>query len=493
MKTTVVLFNQALPSSFIHNALSAESLQSLRVGKKTYGELIENFECLQNSEWVYTQTTQPASPAETFNQVLEAIKNHSASIQQEDKILIYDMNFYPLAQTWAEHLFAKAVATDVPLLVFTESPNQPELIASCLTYEQLQNHQLLAQEFEPAIVHANASQFANLADTNTVLRLFSSGFSLRHFNSLQLSRNVFFLKTSHNTQKMKAEYNFFSNLPAPVRPYFPQVGDITVTTENTGYEIEIIPLLDVAKLLFNNVFYNSAHAHTLVNLLDNYLQACPVKKVSNDTYKNVTSQHFVEKTKKRLEETLKLPCIEQMNEVCRLNGFDSLDSFATAYMHEVEKDIQSSKETSLVFSHGDLFFSNILFDPIRNYIKLIDPKGHQNEDELAGYLPAWYDLAKLSHSFLGHYDLMVYDLMDIVMQPDLTLGLKSAELSGLQLLREGFIQFLKKRKISLKQLRLYEGTLFLSMLPLHADDPLRIQRQLIRSIELLRFATSANK
>lgn len=491
MGKTVVLYSEQRQSSFLRNTLFTDSLKSLRVGEKTYDEVVKSFSCLRDSQWLYAHRPCPASETEMLYQARELVQGKDHFLQHDDKVLIYDMTFYPIAYEWVEHLFEKALQTDVPLLVYAQSKGHRHLIVACMTYQQLINEDLFSEAFEPAVVNAEHTQFADLTHTGTVLRLFSSGFSLRYFNSLQLSRNVFFLKKSKNVEKMVAEHTFFSQLPAQVRPYFPQVGELLNEQTVAGYEIEIIPTLDVAKLLLNGVFNDAERASSLMNLIGQYLEACPVKTVSQQEYQAVMYQLFVQKIKDRQQATLELPCIAQLNDVCRLNGYESFVAFSQGYMQQVEQGIACCQENELVFSHGDLFFSNILFDPVRHYIKLIDPKGASQTDGIPSLMPAWYDLAKLSHSFLGQYDLMVYNLIDVVMQENMRLGLRSIVSQGLVHLRTCFLQFLSERKISLRQLRLYEGTLFLSMLPLHADNPLRMQKQLIRAMELFSLATES--
>lgn len=491
MGKTVVLYSKQRQSSFLRNTLFTDSLKTLRVGEKTYDEVVKSFSCLRGSQWLYADKPCPVSETEMLHQARELIQNQSDFLQHDAKVLIYDMTFYPIAYDWVEHLFEKALQTDVPLLVYAQSKGLRHLIVACMTYQQLSNENFLSEVVEPAAVNVEHTQFADLTHTGTVLRLFSSGFSLRYFNSLQLSRNVFFLKKSQNIDKTVAEHTFFSSLPAQVRPYFPQVGELRNEQTIAGYEIEIIPTLDVAKLLLNGVFNDAERASSLVNLIGQYLDACPRQTVSRPEYQDMMHQLFVQKIKDRQQATLKLPCIVQLNDVCRLNGFESFVAFSQCYIQRIEQDITCCQENELVFSHGDLFFSNILFDPVRHYIKLIDPKGASQTDKIPSLMPAWYDLAKLSHSFLGQYDLIVYNLIDVVMQENMRLGLRSTVSQGLIHLRECFLQFLSQRNISLKQLRLYEGTLFLSMLPLHAENPLRMQKQLIRAMELFRFATES--
>ncbi len=72
----------------------------------------------------------------------------------------------------------------------------------------------------------------------------------------------------------------------------------------------------------------------------------------------------------------------------------------------LERCLEAAARVPLVpgAMHGDLCFSNILFDTCSDCIKLIDPRASISRDEprLVGDLR--YDLSKLAHSVLGLYD-----------------------------------------------------------------------------------------
>lgn len=487
-----IFFPQLLPNSFVSSVLHTKDVRKLRLGQRTYGGLVESIPAFEHSRFLYADAACPSKWSEVQALCMKVLQAQTRLPEDDEKVVIYNFAYYPLDLDWVDNLFHKAMQTDIPLFVekySNQTADQPaRFVAACMTYQQLMEATL--ESSEPARVQAGDDQIANLGHTATALRLFGSGFSLRHFNSLQPSRNVFFLKLSSVVEKMQAEYDFFRQLPAPVRPYFPQVGDLVMEADRSGYEIEAVPCLDVAKSLLNGVFANRHDGELLMSLLDQYLQSCPAQKVGEEVYARRAEALFVDKLKKRVDMLLQHACVPKMDVMCQMNGMDSVAHFAELYVAALQKDIKQHKEDTLVFSHGDLFFSNILFDSIKEYIKLIDPRGRFSPQAEDDYMPAWYDLAKLSHSFLGHYDLMVYDMIDVVMQRDLTLGLKDAHVPGMALLEQTFLDYLKKRNISVKRLRLYEGSLFLSMMPLHAEDELRMHRQLIRAMELYRFSTT---
>jgi len=74
-------------------------------------------------------------------------------------------------------------------------------------------------------------------------------------------------------------------------------------------------------------------------------------------------------------------------------------------------------ESISVVGHGDLCFSNMLFDKNTELLMLIDPKGALNEAEI--WTDPYYDIAKLSHSICGMYDLFNNGLYSLDIDDDL--------------------------------------------------------------------------
>jgi hypothetical protein len=135
--------------------------------------------------------------------------------------------------------------------------------------------------------------------------------------------------------------------------------------------------------------------------------------------------------------------------------------------------------------HGDFCFSNLLYDSRNRRIKAIDPRGSvEKTPSLYGDLR--YDLAKLGHSIVGRYDQIVagrcrvaqdgcdYDLTfdPVACQPWLAEALGDLTVDGVGGLS------LPVRAVTV--------SLFLSMLPLHADRPDRQQAFVANALRLWR-------
>ncbi len=130
--------------------------------------------------------------------------------------------------------------------------------------------------------------------------------------------------------------------------------------------------------------------------------------------------------------------------------------------------------------HGDLCLNNILCDPVLGIVKLIDPRGREDlvtDGDLdsgdAVLDPAFgdrrYDLAKLNHSFEGLYDAVVNDLFTIDVG-DGVIDLQIHRPPNHRVLLERFRERILRPTIEEETAAVLTASLFLSMLPLHAED-----------------------
>jgi hypothetical protein len=109
-------------------------------------------------------------------------------------------------------------------------------------------------------------------------------------------------------------------------------------------------------------------------------------------------------------------------------------------------------------------------------MKLVDPKG---KDYL--YMDEYYDLAKLSQSINGNYDDIVYENYSFDID-SATLEIARKQNDHQQ---QTFKEYLKNEGIDVNLVRIYEASLFLSMLPFHLDDQQRMAAFLVNCNKIL--------
>jgi CTP:phosphocholine cytidylyltransferase-like protein len=169
------------------------------------------------------------------------------------------------------------------------------------------------------------------------------------------------------------------------------------------------------------------------------------------------------------------------SEKIRINGRScyNLNHFLEKILQSVD-ELYSPADCTVI--HGDYFFANILYDLNNGIVRLVDPRGEWGDSVIYG--DSKYDVAKLSHSIHGNYDFIVNDMFELNYGSDfidfriLNLKKLSEELTTM------FDSMVAERH-SVREIRLIESLLFISMVPLHADHPDRQLVQYATGIEML--------
>ncbi len=136
------------------------------------------------------------------------------------------------------------------------------------------------------------------------------------------------------------------------------------------------------------------------------------------------------------------------------------------------KIVEAEKRRPACIMHGDFCFSNMLYDIRSDRIQLIDPRGLiRNEATIYGDIR--YDIAKLGHSMVGRYDQILGEKLQsdmagsafrLIIPSDEQRDWLSDTFLNSQIGAERFDSPAVKAAIV---------SIFLSMVPLHSEDPER--------------------
>ena len=129
----------------------------------------------------------------------------------------------------------------------------------------------------------------------------------------------------------------------------------------------------------------------------------------------------------------------------------------------------NEKDNCLI--HGDLYFSNILYNSEKRNFKLIDPRGKWGHG-IAGDIK--YDIAKIRHSIVGGFDTITNGLYSANYQRPNKIEYNVFVSKNNQIIRNELDNIIE-RNWKLDEIKMIEGLLFISMLPLHSDN---FERQL---------------
>ena len=96
-----------------------------------------------------------------------------------------------------------------------------------------------------------------------------------------------------------------------------------------------------------------------------------------------------------------------------------------------------------------------------------------------------YDLAKLRHSFSGHYDFIVSDLFKIEEPAEGQYFYSVYTEDYHEQIAKYFDEALSKKGYNLWEIKFIESLLFLSMLSLHTNNPARQKAMYVTGVRLL--------
>lgn len=288
----------------------------------------------------------------------------------------------------------------------------------------------------------------------------------RAFNDLVITASQV-MKSSYQTFKISGEINWFKSIPPELKIYTPQFLGEFSSAGKKGYNLEYLYNTPLNELfVFSKV--SDKTWKSILNSCFDFLSACRSFTITPNNNVNKLNELLCLKTKQRLDEFYKY----DTNELSRIWVFNSsLECSIQAILDSIKPLIP--EDTSIDIMHGDFCFSNIIYDFKTSRIKVIDPRGINIEKQPTIWGSTFYDLAKLSHSLVGMYDLILSGAYILNIESN-NIEFEILAQSDKRDLQEWFFQQCESQfGLTKKQCFAMQIHLFLSMLPLHSDDTLR--------------------
>ena len=230
----------------------------------------------------------------------------------------------------------------------------------------------------------------------------------RSFNTIEIDdfRGTI-KKSSTNSEKLAMEIQYYKKLPSKLKVFFPRMLEYSENPENPYQVLEYYSYPTLSEIYC----YEDAPKFVWKRILEKlsritFEEFSSVDLQISDT-RPTLSEVFIEKTELRnmeiAEREDELGALLRAPElVINRRPYKGVNS-VLAQSKEIIDSLTS--ETGVI--HGDFCLSNILCEPDSNNIKLIDPRGGFSESSCFG--PQLYDVAKLGHSLVGRYDLIIAD------------------------------------------------------------------------------------
>jgi len=286
----------------------------------------------------------------------------------------------------------------------------------------------------------------------------TNDFILREFNEIKYLDGIIY-KSSSDTQKLDREINWYEDLPTRLKVYSPRIIECS-KGEKTFYAMEYVRAPTLSSLaVFGNLQLDQWD--TIFKSVFGFIIKSRVEK--QDKSKNLLE--IVRS--KTMERITNYPVgYSHISQVSHDKLMDMIDI--------VNSELDGCFTAMPAYSHGDLCFTNIMYDSKSAAIKCIDPRGRSRNkagQTISEFDDSQYDLAKLMHSIFGGYDLIINNRYYLDRQyigslelPDLA----TKQWSSLRVLfRDGFIN--EFGLDAFKSSYLLSIHLFISMVPLHYD------------------------
>jgi hypothetical protein len=269
--------------------------------------------------------------------------------------------------------------------------------------------------------------------------------------------------------------------------------NFSLDPEQPFMELEYLPIPPLAEAFLYDHLHPETWRYGIRRVLDvwhRYLYQHEGTNISPEQAARHTLAMCWEKTQQRLEDAFAtLPWLARLQDQVVIFNGRALPAWSALAPALFQALVVMSVRTHWSLLHGDFHFGNILFDFGAGIIKFIDPRGMYGE---AGcYGDARYDLAKLLHGFHGGFTHLAADLFELremgnVYELHLYGGADRAAL--FEIVQAWLEENLPDQDMA--ELILIEGVLFLSMVPLHPENPERQKAAYLIGLELVDEALS---
>ena len=287
----------------------------------------------------------------------------------------------------------------------------------------------------------------------------------RYFNSLEfddLAKIV--TKKSKNKEKLINEINWYKKIPKEISKLVPKILDSDVS-DNPYIKLEYIKYPTLADIWL----YSNFSSDFWVKIIDDLFE---IIHKFNRYYEDVTIQEYnsiyFEKTIQRIDELIKSN--DLFKEIFHEN-FILINGKKFKNWPVIKDEIKLKinglhKKGDNCLIHGDLCFSNILYDSKNKNFKLIDPRGKWGQG-ISGDIK--YDIAKIRHSVVGGFDTITNGLYSATYDEKNGVKFDIYEPKNYQVICQKLDSQIKQNW-NLDEIKMIEGLLFISMLPLHKDN-----------------------
>lgn len=321
---------------------------------------------------------------------------------------------------------------------------------------------------EVGLEPVRVTNWLDFGHVNTFFRSKARFTTQRAFNDMTITPG-WVEKSSSHQRKIVAEANWFEQLPPMIRQYTPQYLGRHGGSEGDAYRLEYLHHTALNELYVFGATPEVAWRQIFHACIE-FLKECERWEAPPGSLVINLEKLFGAKTLVRLKE------FSESRKFSLSEKWDVGDGVERRSLMDLIDQCEPwlpKDNDRFTLMHGDFCFSNILYDFRTHRIKTFDPRGLSPDGQVSIYGNVYYDIAKLSHSVLGLYDWLIAGYFKVEIERRVVrLNVEGSRRH--RRTRELFVELVRNH-FGLEEPTLYamQVHLFLSMLPLHADDPHR--------------------
>jgi hypothetical protein len=306
-------------------------------------------------------------------------------------------------------------------------------------------------------------------------------FITRAYNNFEVDELRSTITKVSETDRLADEIGYYTDIRnTSIGVFFPRLASY-YTGKTNRLELEYYNYPDLGYQMFSVCDWDriSQKLNSILDMFEDYRylvngQAVLTGGKTADFSSDLKRAMYVDKTVKYQKELVSefeyFKSLDRHNEVI-VNGKPLLN-FSSVWpkaLRLIESKLLDNKPISAI--HGDMCFSNILYDPDLCTLRLLDPRGSFGEKGFHG--DPRYDVAKLRHSYHGGYEFIIQDKFTVNYQDNSI----NFELDYPESLKNTITNsFERHDRFSNEDCKLIEGLIFIGMCSRHYDS---LDRQVI--------------
>lgn len=452
--------------SYIANAKPHCQMNTLKqIMDKMQDEQIEDMPLLVANGDIYFEITEDGSPDKYIAWVDNGYRNnrYSQFLRDGSNIKYIDIN---------EELMPSDQANAVIDCGIYSVPSWKNLARDIRFSEtNMTVGKYLAINYAPNnFCYKTIKNWMDLGNLDSATKISTKLLGAREFNDIKIDeKHGLIYKSSEKKQnKILQEINYYIKLPKELKIYFPRLYDFSIG-KKVWYSIEYYPYKTLSEYFvmyeLSNEYWTRVFDKIFEIIGDFNKFQC--KKPEIENYREA----YIGKLEERMISLRKYEEIYTLTEQpsVKING--KLYFGWKHYLSYIKEcvDDQFTRLNSVAI-HGDLCFSNILYDPKTNLMRLIDPRGEFFGEGIYG--DPFYDIAKIMHSVHGGYDFIIQQMYILSEQEKFEFSFNLIQSDESKNIKNILLNKLNKRYTpsEIRTILIYEALLFLTMLPFHSDD-----------------------